>query len=153
MQYTIPIKEQQFEDAINLFNEYASTLNISLEFQHFKEELNIINSMYGSPTGCLLLVYEANQAIGCAAYRKIGDAICELKRMYIKPNYRKQGIGQKLVDILSQKAKQNGYDIMRLDTLDTMLPAISLYRNNGFYSIPAYYHNPNEGVVYMEKQL
>ena len=153
MQYTTPIKEQQFEDAINLFNEYASTLNISLEFQHFKEELNIINSMYGSPTGCLLLVYEANQAIGCAAYRKIGDAICELKRMYIKPNYRKQGIGQKLVDMLLQRAKQNGYDIIRLDTLDTMLPAISLYRNNGFYTIPSYYHNPNEGVVYMEKQL
>jgi putative acetyltransferase len=153
LQYITPTNESQLHDAINLFNEYANSLNISLAFQNFSEELHNINMMYGSPTGCLLLVYENEQAIACAAYRKIGDAICELKRMYIKPNYRKQGIGQKLVDMLSQKAKQNGYDIMRLDTLDTMLPAISLYRNNGFYSIPSYYHNPNEGVVYMEKQL
>lgn len=153
MQYITPTNESQLHDAINLFNEYANSLNISLAFQNFSEELHNINMMYGSPTGCLLLVYENEQAIACAAYRKIGDAICELKRMYIKPNYRKQGIGQKLVDMLSQKAKQNGYDIIRLDTLDTMLPAISLYRNNGFYTISAYYHNPNEGVVYMEKQL
>ena len=153
MQYTTPTNESQLHDAINLFNEYANSLNISLEFQQFKEELSIINIMYGIPTGCLLLVYDADQAIACAAYRKIEDGICELKRMYIKPKYRKQGIGQKLVDMLLQRAKQNGYTLMRLDTLDSMIPAITLYHNNGFYDIDAYYHNPNEGVVYMEKEL
>ena len=73
--------------------------------------------------------------------------------MYIKPNYRRKGIGQKLVDLLCEKAKQNGYYLMRLDTLDSMLPALHLYRSNGFKDIAAYYHNPNDGVVYMEKQL
>ena len=153
MQYITPTNESQLQDAINLFNEYANSLNISLEFQHFKEELNIINSMYGSPTGCLLLVYDKDQAIGCAAYRKIGEGICELKRMYIKPNYRKKGIGQKLVEMLCDKARQNGYTLMRLDTLDSMIPAILLYHNNGFYNIDAYYHNPNVGVIYMERKL
>ena len=153
LQYTIPINEWQLNDAVNLFNEYANSLNISLDFQNFTEELNIINSMYGSPTGCLLLVYEQEEAVACAAYRKIGDGICELKRMYIKPNYRRKGIGQKLVDLLCEKAKQNGYYLMRLDTLDSMLPALHLYRSNGFKDIAAYYHNPNDGVVYMEKQL
>jgi ribosomal protein S18 acetylase RimI-like enzyme len=153
LQYITPTNESQLQDAISLFNEYANSLNISLEFQHFKEELNIINSMYGSPTGCLLLVYEADHAIGCAAYRKIGEGICELKRMYIKPNYRKKGIGQKLVDMLCDKAQQNGYTLMRLDTLDSMIPAITLYHNNGFYNIDAYYHNPNVGVIYMERKL
>jgi GNAT superfamily N-acetyltransferase len=153
LEYTIPVNEDQLTDAGNLFNEYANSLNISLDFQNFNEELKIISSMYGSPTGCLLLVYENDEAIACAAYRKIGDRICELKRMYIKPDFRGLGIGQKLVEILCDKAKLNGYSLMRLDTLDIMLPAIKLYRNNGFYDIDAYYHNPNEGVVYLEKLL
>lgn len=153
MEYTIAVNQDQLKDAGNLFNEYANSLNISLEFQNFNEELKIINSMYGSPTGCLLLVYENKEAVACAAYRKIGENICELKRMYIKPNFRGQGIGQNLLELLCDKAKLNGYALMRLDTLDSMLPALKLYRNNGFYDIDAYYHNPNEGVVYLEKSL
>ena len=153
LQYLTPTEPSQLNDAIQLFNEYANSLNISLAFQNFSEELNIIESMYGSPSGCLLLVYDKEQAIACAAYRKIGEAICELKRMYIKPSYRGLKIGQTLLEMLCSRAFDNGYSTMRLDTLDTMLPAIGLYKKNGFYEIPAYYHNPNEGVVYMEKCL
>ena len=152
-QYLTPSKPNQLNDAIHLFNEYANSLNISLAFQNFSEELNIIESMYGSPSGCLLLVYDKEQAIACAAYRKIDDGICELKRMYIKPTYRGLKIGQRLLEMLCKHAFDNGYTKMRLDTLDTMLPAIGLYKKNGFYEIAAYYHNPNEGVVYMEKCL
>lgn len=153
MKYITPNTTDQFNDAISLFQEYANSLNISLAFQNFDEELNIINSMYGSPTGCLLLVYDNELPIACAAYRKIGEDICELKRMYIKPDYRRNGVGQEIMNILCTRAKLNGYKLMRLDTLDTMTPAIKLYSNNGFYTINAYYHNPNEGVVYMEKSL
>jgi len=153
LQYLTPTEPSQLNDAIQLFNEYANSLNISLAFQNISEELNIIESMYGSPSGCLLLVYDKEQAIACAAYRKIGEGICELKRMYIKPSYRGLKIGQTLLEMLCSSAFDNGYSTMRLDTLDTMLPAIGLYKKNGFYEIPAYYHNPNEGVVYMEKCL
>ena len=153
MKYITPNTTDQFNDAISLFQEYANSLNISLAFQNFDEELNIINSMYGSPTGCLLLVYDNELPIACAAYRKIGENICELKRMYIKPDYRRKGVGQEIMNILCSRAKLNGYSLMRLDTLDTMTPAIKLYSNNGFYTIDAYYHNPNDGVVYMEKSL
>jgi ribosomal protein S18 acetylase RimI-like enzyme len=153
LKYITPNTTDQFNDAISLFQEYANSLNISLAFQNFDEELNVINSMYGSPTGCLLLVYDNELPIACAAYRKIGEDICELKRMYIKPNYRRKGIGQEMMNILCTRAKLNGYSLMRLDTLDSMTPAIKLYSNNGFYTINAYYHNPNEGVVYMEKAL
>ena len=153
MKYISPNTADQFNDAISLFQEYANSLNISLAFQNFDEELNIINSMYGSPTGCLLLVYDNELPIACAAYRKIGDDVCELKRMYIKPDSRRNGVGQEIMNILCTRAKLNGYKLMRLDTLDTMIPAIKLYSNNGFYTIDSYYHNPNEGVVYMEKSL
>ena len=153
MEYTNPHTSAQLQDAIDLFMEYANSLNISLAFQNFDEELKIIKTMYGSPTGCLLLVYENELPIACAAYRKIEEGICELKRMYIKPEFRRMQIGQTLLEKLSNKATMNGYQRMRLDTLDAMLPALHLYRKNGFYEIPAYCHNPNEGVVYMEKKL
>ena len=153
IKYIQPQNELQFNDAINLFSEYASSLNISLAFQNFSEELKIIQNMYGSPNGCLIIVYDDNKAIACAAYRKIGEDIAELKRMYIKPSFRGLKIGQTLLEMLCKLAFDNGYTKMRLDTLDTMLPAIGLYKKNGFYEISAYYHNPNEGVVYMEKQL
>lgn len=153
MEYILPNNTAQFNDAIGLFQEYANSLNISLAFQNFHEELKIINNMYGSPTGCLLIVYHQSEAVACAAYRKMDEHICELKRMYIKPDYRRQGIAQKMMDLLCERAKINGYQLMRLDTLDTMTPAIHLYSKNGFYKIDAYYHNPNEGVVYMEKVL
>jgi len=153
LEYILPNNTAQFNDAIGLFQEYANSLNISLAFQNFDEELKIINNMYGSPTGCLLLVYNQSEAVACAAYRKMDEHICELKRMYIKPDYRRQGIAQKMMDLLCDRAKINGYQLMRLDTLDTMTPAIHLYSKNGFYNIDAYYHNPNERVVYMEKAL
>lgn len=153
LKYIQPQNELQFNDAINLFSEYASSLNISLAFQNFSEELKIIQNMYGSPNGCLLIVYDDNKAVACAAYRKIGEDIAELKRMYIMPSFRGLKIGQTLLEMLFKLAFDNGYTKMRLDTLDTMLPAIGLYKKNGFYEISAYYHNPNEGVVYMEKQL
>jgi len=153
LKYIQPKNELQFNDAINLFSEYASSLNISLAFQNFSDELKIIQNMYGSPNGCLIIVYDDNKAIACAAYRKIGEDIAELKRMYIQPSYRGLKIGKTLLEMLCKLAFDNGYTKMRLDTLDTMLPAIGLYKKNGFYEISAYYHNPNEGVVYMEKQL
>jgi putative acetyltransferase len=153
LQYLTPSGPSQLNDAIDLFNEYANSLNISLAFQNFSEELNIIDSMYGSPSGCLLLVYDNDAAVACAAYRNIGEGTCELKRMFIKPSYRGLKIGQTLLEMLCSRAFDNGYSKMRLDTLDTMLPAIGLYKKNGFYEISAYYHNPNEGVVYMEKCL
>lgn len=153
LQYTIPSTQAQLLDAVALFQEYANSLHISLAFQNFQEELHSINSMYGSPTGCLFLVYEKELPIACAAYRKIEEDICELKRMYIKPAFRRKKIAQSLLDLLINKASMNGYHLMRLDTLDTMLPALGLYRKNGFYEIEAYCHNPNEGVVYMEKKL
>ena len=153
MKYITPNTTEQFNDAIALFQEYANSLNISLAFQNFEEELNIINSMYGSPTGCLLLVYHNELPIACAAYRKIGEDICELKRMYIKPDFRRKGVGQEIMNILCTRAKLNGYRLIRLDTLDTMIPAIKLYSKNGFYNIEAYCFNPNKGVVYMEKLL
>ncbi|MEY2595834.1 MAG: hypothetical protein RI965_1106 [Bacteroidota bacterium] len=136
-----------------LFQEYANSLNISLDFQHFNEELKIISKMYGAPDGQLIVVYDANVPIACAALRKIGEGISEVKRMYVKPSHRQLGIADTMLEMLIKKATSAKYHLMRLDTLDTMIPAITLYKKNGFYEIDAYYLNPNKNTVYMEKKL
>ncbi len=152
-QFIIAESEEHIKDAIELFKEYAASLNISLAFQHFNEELNNIHQMYSAPDGLLLVVYDQNIPIACAAYRKIEEGISEVKRMYVQPAYHRLRIGDQLMNILIRSAKSVGYKSMRLDTLDTMTPAIALYKKHGFYERDAYYFNPNENTVYMEKVL
>lgn len=151
--FCIATSENHYHDAILLFQEYANSLNISLDFQHFDEELKIISKMYGSHDGQLIVVYDADVPVACAALRKIGENISEVKRMYVKPSHRKLGIADTMLEMLIKKAKSTKYHLMRLDTLDTMIPAITLYKKNGFYEIEAYYFNPNKNTVYMEKNL
>ena len=109
--------------------------------------------MYGPPNGFLIIVYLDDLPIACAAYRKIEEGICEVKRMYVKPDYRHEHIGDKMLATLISEATMNGYRMMRLDTLDSMTPAITLYKKHGFHEIDAYYSNPNKNTVYMEKSL
>ena len=153
LKYIIASTEAEFNDAMNLFQEYAASLNISLDFQHFNDELNIIGKMYGSPDGLLIVAYASGEPVACAAYRKIDMGICEVKRMYVKPAFRRFHIGDTLLKILIEHAASSGYMRMRLDTLDNMVPAIALYKKYGFIEINAYYFNPNENTVYMEKLL
>lgn len=153
LQYTICIAEHHFRDAGNLFVEYAGSLPINLAFQQFSSELLVMKEMYGSPDGCLLLVYHGRKAVACAGYRKKSETICELKRMYVQPAYRGKAIGVQLLFLLLDKARLNGYAHIRLDTLSSMKSAQKIYLANGFYEISPYYDNPNEGVVYMEKAL
>jgi GNAT superfamily N-acetyltransferase len=79
--------------------------------------------------------------------------VCVLKRLYVVPTFRKYGIGRKLVEAILDDANTLGYHTMKLDTLDRLQPAIQLYRQFGFTDASAYYANPLEGVVYMQKQL
>lgn len=144
---------QQYEKAKGLFKEYAMSLPITLDFQHFEEELTIVDEMYNLPQGALLLIMNNDVAIGCAGIRLLEKDICELKRMYIQPAYRKLGLSKKLMQLLLTKAIELGYHSMKLDTLKEMTPAIQLYKQFGFEEIPAYYHNPNDHVVYMEKKF
>jgi ribosomal protein S18 acetylase RimI-like enzyme len=153
IQYIIADSENVFNDGMALFQEYANSLNISLDFQHFDDELKTISNMYGLSEGILIIAYTNNNPIACAALRKIDEGICEVKRMYVQPDYRGLHIGDTLLDMLIKQAVVLDYKLMRLDTLDHMTPAITLYQKHGFYKIDAYYFNPNKNTVYMEKQL
>jgi len=141
---------EDFDQGKELFLEYASTLNIDLSFQDFTEEIESINVQYNFPKGALIIVYENEKPIGCAGIRKIEGNIAELKRMYIKPDFRGKKIGHQLMEMSLKKALDLGYCKIRLDTLPEMKNAQTLYRNYGFYEIEAYRFNPIQGTVFME---
>lgn len=138
----------------DLFREYEKELNEDICFQSFEEELNNPLKKYGPPSGDLVLAYWEDQIAGCIALTKMKEAgACEMKRLYVKPSFRKNKIGRLLVEELLNSAKERNYEKMRLDTFLKLQAAVHLYRQFGFANISAYYNNPLPGVVYMEKQL
>lgn len=143
--------KNEIETAKKLFLEYANWLNFDLCFQGFDKELDELPGKYAPPDGRLYLLHDESKIAGCIALRKLDESICEMKRLYIKPEFRGKGHSKLLVKKIIDDAKIIGYKKMRLDTIgDKMKEAISLYRSFGFYEIDAYYHNPQKGVVYME---
>ncbi len=144
---------EHFKIAKGLFEEYAAALNVDLCFQGFEEELKTLHLQYNLPKGCLVLVFENSTVIGCAAIREFEDQNCELKRMYLKPEYRGNSLGKKLLQFMFDKAKELGYTKMLLDTLPQMKEAQGLYTQFGFRQIESYRFNPVEGTIYLEKNL
>jgi GNAT superfamily N-acetyltransferase len=142
----------ELETVRQLFLDYQQELNADLCFQSFEAELKDPLKKYGPTTGSLLLAYYQDQPAGCIALQPLPEAgVCEMKRLYVVPSFRKFGIGRKLVQAILDDAKALGYRTMKLDTLDRLQPAIQLYKDFGFTDASAYYANPLEGVVYMQR--
>jgi len=152
-EYVVVSSNAEYEAASLLFKEYAQWLNIDLSFQSFEKELVELKKMYESPKGMILLCRANGLYYACVAVRPNQDEIAEIKRMYVKPEFQGRGVGQALLDYSIDFCKKAGYGKVRLDTLNTMKPAMSLYQKNGFIIIPAYYHNPLPEAVYFEKML
>jgi len=151
--YLIAKTDTEFETGKALFQEYAESLNVDLCFQNFSGELETIAQQYNLPAGGLYLSFCDGLPAGCAGVRKLDDETAELKRMFVKDEYRGYKIGVKLLQLAIDLAKQLGYSKLRLDTLEDMVKAQQLYQSFGFYEIPAYRYNPLGGTIYMEKQL
>lgn len=143
----------QLANIRELFREYAASLEISLCFQNFEAELASLPGKYRRPSGRLLVASENDRAIGCVALRQLEDTSCEMKRLYVRPSFRNNGLGRTLALAIIATAREIGYRYMRLDTLTSLQPAIKLYEALGFRQIPAYYDNPSEKVVFMELSL
>jgi len=139
--------------ARNLFVEYADYLGVDLCFQGFQEELEGLPGAYAPTDGRLLLAIEDDHPVGCVAVRKLGDGICEMKRLYVKPGHRGKGLGRKLTGSIIAEARAIGYMKMRLDSLTSLKEAAGLYRELGFVEIPPYRFNPLPQAVFMELEL
>jgi GNAT superfamily N-acetyltransferase len=137
-----------------MFVDYQKELDADLCFQSFNQELAQLLKKYGPPSGTILLAYYNDDMAGCVAVTAMKEVgVCEMKRLYVKPSFRQFKIGQALVEAIIASAATMGYNKMRLDTLQKLQPAIQLYRKFGFTDTSAYYHNPLQEVVYMEREL
>lgn len=140
------------ETVRHLFAEYSAELGVDLCFQSFDEELGNPLKKYGAPRGSLIMAYWNGVAVGTVALQALPETgVCEMKRLYVQPAFRKCNIGEALVVAILQDAKNLGYTTIKLDTLERLKAAIALYLKYGFTITTAYYTNPLPEVVYMEK--
>ena len=144
---------EDIEAARALFVEYAESLDYSLCFQGFDDELARLPGVYTPPEGRLLLATVDGGLAGCVALRDLGAGRCEMKRLYLRPGFRGKSLGRTLAEAIIAEARAIGYQRLCLDTLPTMKSARALYDDLGFAPIEAYYRNPIEGTVYMELDL
>jgi putative acetyltransferase len=137
-----------------LFQEYSQSLGFSLCFQSFEKELAGLPGDYSPPEGRLLLAAYDGAPAGCVALHMLNHEICEMKRLYVRPQFRGKGLGRTLAERIIADARQIGYKQLRLDTVEPMMPtAVAMYRQLGFRDIAPYRENPIEGALYMELQL
>lgn len=140
--------------ARDLFQEYASTLDIDMCFQNFAEELAGLPGKYAPPGGRVLLAMVEDKVAGCIALRPLDGDVCEMKRLYVRPAFRGMGLGRTMVKEIIKEGREIGYQRMRLDTLPGWMDhAIALYRLLGFKEIEPYYDNPVAGATFMELRL
>ena len=136
-----------------LFREYAESLEFSLDFQDFEREVRRLPGEYGPPRGALFLAWVEGDSAGCVGVRPIDAHTCEMKRLYVRPEFRVRGVGRVLAERALEEGRDLGYESMRLDTVPSMTAAIALYRSMGFTDIPAYRHNPVPGALFLERKL
>lgn len=140
-----------------LFEEYQQWLGVDLCFQGFAEELDGLPGAYDAPGGCLLLACEGGKYAGVVGIRPLatsgGGQVCEMKRLYVRIPWRGDGVGRALSEAAMDWARRAGYSRICLDTLENLDAARALYASQGFREIEAYYDNPLEAPVYMERDL
>lgn len=146
-------KPENMDGIRGLIREYMNSMALNLCFQGIDEELAALPGKYSEPDGAIIVAEAGGTLCGCVALKKIGDGICEMKRLFVKDAFKGKGIGRELVRRIIDEGRSKGYHFMRLDTLETMKPAIALYRSFGFMETEAYVYNPLEGAVYLEKTL
>ncbi|QPF72008.1 GNAT family N-acetyltransferase [Roseateles sp. DAIF2] len=140
-----------------ILREYSQSLAVDLGFQNFETELQQLPGDYAPPTGLMLLALVDGAVAGCGAFRPLPDAdypnACEMKRLFVRPAFRRFGLGRTLAQALMDRATQAGYSSMLLDTLDDMEAARGLYESLGFEEVPPFYFNPVPGAHYLKAEL
>ncbi|MDO9112449.1 MAG: GNAT family N-acetyltransferase [Polaromonas sp.] len=157
IEFITPATPEQLAATRLIFQEYANQLGVDLCFQNFDAELAGLPGDYAAPQGCLLLALLDGEITGCCAMRPLETVdypnACEMKRLYVRPGFRRFGLGRQLVEAVLDAARIAGYHSLLLDTLNDMEAARALYEDLSFKDIPPYYHNPIAGAHYLKVDL
>jgi ribosomal protein S18 acetylase RimI-like enzyme len=152
-----PAEPALIDDTRTLLREYADALGVDLCFQGFDRELRELPGDYTPPDGALLLAFVDGALAGCGAFRALPEAddpgACEMKRLFVRPAFRRLGLGRMIAHELMDRAIRAGHAVMLLDTLDEMEAARGLYASLGFVEVPPYYYNPIPGAHYLKVEL
>ncbi len=148
------------EEVKALFNEYTqmlidgdSNFKDYLELQNYDHELEDLEDKYGLPYGRLYLAFYDGVLAGCIGLRKLDNENCEMKRLYVKPQFRGKKIASFLVKNIIEEARKIGYKYILLDTLPFLETAINMYKKYGFYEIPSYNNSPMDNLIYLKYDL
>lgn len=143
-----------------LFSEYTKmliagdeTMQEYLSLQNYDEELNHLEEKYGLPQGRIYVAYDEGKPAGCVGLRKINGTDCELKRLFVRPEFRGKGLGRQMTVRVIEDAKEIGYKAIYLDTLPFLSPAVAMYRSLGFYEIESYNDSPMSTSIFMRLDL
>lgn len=140
-------------DVRGLFREYANSLGFHLCFQDFEQELAELSVRYAPPQGAILIGRWNGDLASCVAMKPLGDGLCEMKRFFVRPEFRDKGIGRQMAEAIIAAGRKAGYRAMRLDTVPSMQSAIKIYEALGFSDTEPYVFNPVPGVRYLELVL
>jgi putative acetyltransferase len=157
IQLITPESPEDWQETRLILRDYANSLDFDLCFQGFEEELAGLPGAYAQPGGLMLLALIDGAVAGCGAFRPLPDAdypnACEMKRLFVRPAFRRFGLGRILAQQLMDRATEAGYSSMLLDTLDDMEAARGLYESLGFVDVPPFYFNPIPGAHYLKAEL
>lgn len=160
MKITLEPGYEERSELEQLFGEYTDMLlcrqpefRAYLAQQNYDTELEHLREKYGPPEGRLYLARADGTAAGCVALRRIDQEHCEVKRLYVRPAYRGQGLAGRLVDQVLADAREIGYRAVLLDTFPFLEDAIRLYKKRGFREIPSYNGTPMEQLIYLRLDL
>ncbi len=153
----VPQSTEQWDEARQVLIEYSESLKVDLCFQGFEAELASLPGPYAGAGGLFLLALVDGQVAGSGAFRDLPDSdypnACEMKRLFVRPAFRRFGLGRTLAQALIDRATEAGYSCMLLDTLDDMEAARGLYESLGFEEVPPFYFNPIPGAHYLKVEL
>ncbi|MEA4870062.1 MAG: GNAT family N-acetyltransferase [Christensenella sp.] len=144
---------QHILDVSALFEEYAASIDVDLNYQNFSGELSGLPGKYAKPDGGLYLALVDDFPAGCAAMRRLDSTRAEMKRLFVRPDYRNLHLGRMLAERIIQDAAAAEYRFLVLDTLSTMDRAKSLYRALGFVEIAPYYSSPVAETTFLSLSL
>ncbi|MEO8389466.1 GNAT family N-acetyltransferase [Polaromonas sp.] len=151
------IKSAAFPDdlerVIAIFREYIASPSVSLDFQDYEAEFAALPGKYAAPDGCLLLAWKEQAVVGCAALRRVDDTVCEMKRVYVRPNARGESLGRRLVESILAEARARGYSHICLDVLPEFSAALRLYESLGFLPAAPVTFNPVPGTKFLALEL
>ena len=143
-----------FKEYLDMVVENEPGFKDYLALQNIDDEISHLEHKYSSPEGRLYVLFCDNKPAGCVGLKKFDEfGKCEIKRLYVKPEFRGHKLGTFLTEKIIEDARKEGYKEMYLDTFSFLKSALKLYKSLGFYEVESYNNSPMDNLIYLRYDL